>query len=528
MKNSFFLVIPSQQDIPERLRIFEEKALQDWLNELPVANPGLSTRLIFDLLKELNGLVMDAHTRLDALELLAFCVASIEEYLRFRLMKAGFPKESDEQKIFNVLVAIEKEFALGYWIVVKELTRKSLGWFQGKSAPLSIQRAIRGLGNIVVSYYLMNLSVPDWVWIDIHSLYRLSTKIKKESTKVPKSLKEPGNGLSVEDCYKQILLLSLAQPFGLMQKEVVQVFNFIEPLSSNLAIANSAFETQPRQCIILTDEDQGPHFVSDSALPQDSSVLYLGFNKIIKLIQNKPKFVSKELVRFSSLMLTKDDKGLLPAELLEYLTLQWTGIDLHGTSLFGDRLERYFCIGLEACYQLLQKRTSTGLDEEELVGESASERSLACQFDKAGMISIGSLISFRKKNSPVAKRSLGVVNKILSIKADGKIIFEIQLLAVQVFAVSYKSYIKSDTEEVSQNALIYGVKSKDSEKSYIILESFSLKDGDLIRMTMNNETFPIILRDRKNIGLGYWQFECRRVEELSVHQAGIKKGYDFI
>ncbi|HBA66085.1 MAG TPA: hypothetical protein DCZ48_07905, partial [Methylococcaceae bacterium] len=111
---------------------------------------------------------------------------------------------------------------------------------------------------------------------------------------------------------------------------------------------------------------------------------------------------------------------------------------------------------------------------------------------------------------------------------DGKIGFEIQLLANQVFAVSYKSYTKNETDELPQKALIYGVKSQESEKSFIILESFNLKDGDLIRMTMNNETFPIILRDRKNIGLGYWQFECRRVEELNVQKAETKKGYDFI
>ncbi|WP_431064236.1 hypothetical protein [Methylotuvimicrobium sp.] len=528
MKNSFFLVIPAQQNIPERLRIFEEKALKHWLDELPVANPGLSTRLIYDFLKEFNSLAMSAQTRLDALEILSFRVSSVEEYLRFRLMQEGFPKEPDEHKIFNVLIAIEKEFTLGYWIVVKELTRRSLGWFQGKSAPLSIQRAIRGLSNIVVSYYLMNFPVPDWVWIDIHSLYRLSVKIKKDSTNVPKSHLEPGQGLSVGDCYRQILLLCLAEPSGLMQKEVLQVYNFIEQHSAHLVIGHSPFETQPHQCIILTDEDQGPHFISESAPPSDSSVLYLGFNKLIKVLQNKSRFVSKEQARFSSLMLVKDGDGLLPAELLDYLISRWTGIEFHGVPVFGDRLERYFCIGLEACHDLLSGDPANKLGEDEMLAESASERSLACHFNKAGMISIGSLIGFRKKNSPISKRSLGVVNKITSVKADGKIGFEIQLLANQVFAVSYKSYTRNETDELPQKALIYGVKSQESEKSFIILESFNLKDGDLIRMAMNNETFPIILRDRKNIGLGYWQFECRRVEELSAQKTETKKGYDFI
>lgn len=527
MKNSFYLVIPAQTDIPERKRVFEEKALQRWLDELPVANPGLSTRLIYDLLKEFNGLSLSAQLRLEALEILSFRVSSIEDYLRFRLMKEGFPKGEDELKIFNVLIAIEKEFALGYWIVVKELTRRNVSWFQGKNAPLAIQRAIRGLSNIVVSHYLMNVPVPDWVWIDIHSLYRLSVKIKKDTNKVPKSLTEPGQTLSVGDCYRQILLLCLAQPSGLMQKEVIQVFNLIEPLSVHLLIDSKPFDTQLHQCVIMTDEDQAPYFVSDSETPTDSSVLYLGFNKLIKILQAKPKFVSNEQARFSSLMPMKDEYGVMSTELMDYLNLRWTGIDFHGTPLFGDRLERYFCIGLEATHDLLNSDSVTDITEFEFLGESASERSLACRFDQSGMISIGSLISFRKKNTPASRRSLGVVNKITSVIADGKIGFEIQLLANQVFAVSYKPYMGQETTELPQKALIYGVKSHESEKSYIILESFNLKDGDLIRMTMNNETFPIILRDRKNIGLGYWQFECRRIEELSA-QPEIKKGYDFI
>ena len=126
---------------------------------------------------------------------------------------------------------------------------------------------------------------------------------------------------------------------------------------------------------------------------------------------------------------------------------------------------------------------------------------------------------------PVSKRSLGVINKI-SAKASGKTDFEIQILAGLIFPVTY-THGASEQGALPQNALIYGVKSKGGEKSHIIMESFSLKEGDVIRMTMNNETFPIILRDRKNIGLGYWQFECRRLEEHSI-QGERKKGYDFI
>ena len=524
MKNSFYLVIPAQQNIPERTRLFEEKALQHWIDELPIANPGLSTRLLFDLLKEFNSLVMNPQFRLDALELLRASVLSTEDYLRFRLTKEGFPKSEDEQKIFNVLVEIEKEFTLGYWIAVKELTHRDIGWFQGKHVALSIQRAISGLSHLVITHFIMSVPVPDWVWIDIHSLHRLSVKIKKVSSKVPKNLSELGRTLSVGDCYRQILLLSLAQPEGLMQREVLQVFNFIEPLSSMLILENKPVQSQALQCIVLTDEDQGPRFIPNANVSADSSALYINFTKFYRALEQKEKLINKDLARFSSLVQAKNTTSLLSTELLEYLTCRWIGVELQGSALFSDRLDRYICIGLEATHQLLlsdDKGTDEGL---EFLVESTSEKALSCHFNKTGLISIGSLISFRKRDISVNKRSLGVINKVISSKANGKMTFEIQMLAGQVFPVTY---VISASKDSPQKALIYGVKTQEVDKSYIIMESFNLKEGDVIRMTLNQESFPIILRDRKNIGLGYWQFECRRLEE-QVTPKERKKGYDFI
>jgi hypothetical protein len=142
MKNSFYLVIPPQENKPERSVFFEEKSLQSWINELPLANPGLTTRLLSDLVREFNRLKIKPQFRLDALEILRSSFLNTEEYLRFRLVKEGFPKREDDQKIFNILVDIEKEFTLGYWIVVKELTHRKINWLQGKSVVLSLQRVI--------------------------------------------------------------------------------------------------------------------------------------------------------------------------------------------------------------------------------------------------------------------------------------------------------------------------------------------------------------------------------------------------
>ena len=526
MKNSFFLVIPAQQQNEDLLGSYEKETVIQWVSELPTANPSLSTRLFHDFIKGLNTVKISAQQRLDVLEILRPHFLGIESFLRSRLTLSGFPKGENEQKILSLVVSIEKEFTIGYWMVVRELTRRDVGWFQGKNVALAIQRTIKGLSSIVVSHYMMFLPVPDWVWIDLHSLYKLSVKIKKEATKVPDETSLAGKVCTLEDCYKQVLLLSLADPSGLMQKEVQQVYDLIGKISHYVLIEKQPVSDQKVQCLILMDEDSRPCF--DTEINQaDSSMMYLNLIKLYKVLQQGDKYCSKDEARFSSMQLLTNSSEKLPAVLFEYMLQCWRGVELKGNSFFADRLDRYIAIGLEATHSLQNSLAVSGGTNLEILAESFSDRELSCKFENDGVLSIGSLVSFRKTNEHESKRSLGIVKKITMPKQDGYIVFELSSLAPMSYAVTYKNMgATSDGEH--HKALLYGVKNEAGERSYIIMESFMHKDEDIMRMYMNDDDFPIILGDRRNIGLGYWQFECRQVEEKQIVQHAKKKGYDFI
>lgn len=531
MKNSFFLVIPKQQKNPQRLKEFEQKALQHWLAELPAANPGLATRLIHDFITEFNTIEMAVQLRLDALELLRPSFLILEDYLRARLIKTGFPKEDNDKKILNVLVSLEKEFTIGYWMVLKEITQRDIGWFQGKNAALSIQRCIKGLSSIIISHFIMGMAIPDWVWIDLHSLYKLSVKIKKDTTKVASDISQANKTSTPEECYRQILLLSLVDPAGLMQKEIPWVYSFIETIDSLVSLKAEPIAGQQRQCAILTDEDKPPQYVEANA-KADTAVLYMDLAKLLKAFEHKEKLISISEARFSSVHELKGNSGKPSAELLDYLGQRWSGIDLQGAPLFSDRSDRYIAIGLESTYELQnslapqRESETTHVKDLEFLVQSASDKLLSCVFKGTDILSVGSLVSFRKTDMPAHKRSLGIVNKVVVEKQSGKISFGMQLLATQTIAVTY---LQMDAVEKSspQKGLFYSAKESEGEKSYIITDTFMLKDGDVIRMFMNSEDFPVVLKNRKNVGLGYWQFECRRVAEKGKPEQP-KKGYDFI
>jgi len=530
VKNSFFLVLPSQQKNSEHLKLYEEETLNQWIIDLPTANQGLTTRLFHDFIRTFNKTSMDVQLRLDTLETLRPIFFEIEDYLRIRLCKMGFPKGENERKILEVIVSIEKEFTISYWAVVKELTKRGVGWFQGKNTALAIQRTIKGLGNIVVTHYMMCLPVPDWIWIDLHSLYKLSIKVKKNNTKIPDDLDNPSDASTAEENYIQILLLSLTDPGGLMQKEVQQVYSFLGKFSSLAYLQKKPVSMQMLQCVVLVDEDAPPEFERIEQV-SNSCKLYINFTELYKAMEQRDKMVNEKSVRFNPINIPGEKTKKLPHELIDYLEQRWIGTELHGMPCFVNRLDRIFSIGLETTYELQHSDKSSQDQDLEYLAQSSSERALSCHFKKEGLISTGSLVSFRKIDSPRNQRSLGKVDKIIMPKhKSNKLDFEIKLIASKIYAVSYTLEGNKD-KNVLQKALFYTKKDDNKERRFIIVDSYLLKESNVIELTLSPDIFWVELRNKKNIGLGYWQFECKRKTKTKTKTEKVskeKKGYDFI
>lgn len=510
MKHSFFLVIPRQQNNPQRLQEFEAKVLQQWIDELPSANPELAARLVQDLIMDLNSIAMPAQLRLDTLELLRPSVLAIEEFIRSRLMATGFPKEETDYKIHKLLVSITQELTTGYWMVLKELTARDISWFKGKNAALSIQRSIKGLSSIAIDYFMMGMSTPDWIWMDLHGLYKLSVKIKKDTIKVANDPGHFNKTSSPEDCYLQILLLSLADTTGLMQKEILLVYRFIEKIASFVSLKNSPVSNQSIYCTISTEEDNPPHFQTESDIDRDAVLLYIDFSQLFEAFEQKKIMLSTTEARFSAMHEVENKTPQNPTEgLLEYLIQRWSGHTLQSAPLFSDRLDRYIAIGLMPTFSL-QKSSDTGNEEEiEFLVQSESSWLLSCVFTKAGVLSVGSLVSLRKTDESEHARLLGVVDKLFVAKDKSKIIFGVSLLAQQFIAVTYLP-LDVNQNNVPKKALLYSTSEPD-KNNRIIIDSFRLKEGNGIRLFINQKSYAFVLKNRKNVGLGYWQFDCNQI-----------------
>lgn len=526
MKNSFFLVIPKQQSNPQRLIEFDEKYLRQWIDGLPAANPGLFTRLIYDLILEMNALDMPGQLRLDSLELLSSSVLETEYFLRSRLVKTDFPKDDNEYKAFKLLVAMQRQFTIGYWITVKNFTGTDIGWFKGKNIALSIQRCLKGLSSITISHWLMGMAIPDWIWLDLHSLYRLSVKTKTNAVQVnslPNRYSSQKTD-SPEESYLQILLLSLASPLGLMQKEIQEVYFFCGILCALIKIKNKPVADQLEQCLLLMEEDKPPFFQNqldeakrgEIASHSGLATLYVDLTKLYQAMVTKKLAAINTQTRFATRHEISDSKISINEDLYAYLQLRWSGNTLRSDDLFGDRLDRYVAIGLLASYRLQKKTKSERATDVEYLAISLSDQLLSSLFDKPNLLSVGSLISIRKADRQGQKRILGVVNQLMIEKEKSQVIFGIGLLANQYLPVDYHCKMGGGTHEYHGNALLCK-QEEQKGKNFLIMDNFLFKEGDKLNLLVNQNEIMVLLTRKINVALGYWQFECVRLVEQDEH-----------
>ncbi len=89
----------------------------------------------------------------------------------------------------------------------------------------------------------------------MHSLYRLAEKKDKENVKIKENSKIYGRASTIKAAYKQILLIFLADPFGMTQREILDIYGATLEWAAltEFNVANTTEQTN--YCVINLDED---------------------------------------------------------------------------------------------------------------------------------------------------------------------------------------------------------------------------------------------------------------------------------
>ena len=184
-------------------------SVKEWIDRLPMANIGATTRLLFEALTDLNQQDIPAQQRFKALEMLRKPVQFVTDHMKKHFVGQPLPLAAKNLKVARLSREITHSLATGYKVLVMEQLA-GIGRSDRKLLVTAIHRATKLLGSVLLKAYQVYESYPDSVWLEIHSLYRYAEANDLHNTPVADEFARGRKGSTIADAYKQMLLLALA------------------------------------------------------------------------------------------------------------------------------------------------------------------------------------------------------------------------------------------------------------------------------------------------------------------------------
>jgi hypothetical protein len=196
-------------------------AVRQWITDLPLVNADKTADELLDVLNAMNGLQIPARDRLEDLELLAVPVASVIQTLNRQYLGKRFPLDGKSQARANLASSLHLQMATGYKIVAAELSGKRRS---GAQLGQAIHAAIHHLGEALLNSYIIYAPCSAGIWRDLHGLYELALARGLADNITDETKATTGVTGSIANHYRQCLLLSLASPYRMRQREIRSVY----------------------------------------------------------------------------------------------------------------------------------------------------------------------------------------------------------------------------------------------------------------------------------------------------------------
>ena len=211
---------------------FSRKKLKQWSDRLLTGDVEHTAYELLNKLDNLNAEGIFPVRRFDLLELLQPTVDYILESLKRRCTHCAVPLDFHRKMIADLRLSILIQVVKGYKTVVSQLhdAKFTAPMFHKDVRRDALKKAVVYLGEVLLHSYITYQSCISYAWKELHGIYHYS-EINGLNEKKELGTKQSYSDLtSIEDIYKQILLLSLANPYSLSSGEVERVNLDLEAL----------------------------------------------------------------------------------------------------------------------------------------------------------------------------------------------------------------------------------------------------------------------------------------------------------
>ncbi|MCH9697554.1 MAG: hypothetical protein K0U68_05560 [Gammaproteobacteria bacterium] len=540
VRNLYYLKLVEPQDKQVNALAYKQHAIREWLDDLPTVNTGMVTRQFHEKLIKINNSTIAFQDQFNTLEAFQSVYLGVEEFLHFKICGESLPLSEKTQKIVSLQVDIIREYANAYWYLLKTGQEQLGNRAFSKYCPILIQRILTLLGNILKTHYIAHVAEPTWIWMDIHSLFNILPQKASESTRIKFFSSSADATTTIADTYKKIIALSMADPYGMYDREIMRLDHFLNDWATKIKLEKIAPGQIPLGYFICMDTDKAPSWAKiDADIDEDSDTFQLFMDDAIKVLLQKAEPMESNLGRYFAATAFPVTENSFDPEVIKHIHRQWEGEPARQPVIFDSSLHREIAIGLNAIAEAILHQ-----DDEQssslFQAEVTARKCLKCTLDSGNQIAIGSLVGYRKADGETNEYGIGLISRMLVPGTDGATLFELKNVTNSVQAVTIELVEKEKpsinnnqtTEskpEITKNvALAFHKRINDSVRLYLLVESRGFKMSDMIVVHEEERSSGAVVTKMNNLGLGYVVLEYLYITEVKRVEPIPTSGYDFL
>ncbi len=207
---------------------FTPERLAQWLGRLPRGDPDACAGILLRELGDMNRAPLLKLSRFHAAEALRPTVNDITEALVKRYRAAELPLTPELEGTADTVQGLLRELAIAFRHAVNGwLDGRQLGGDQRTEAQIAMQRTLLAQGRALLEAYRTYMPEPQGFWQTLHTLYARAEALHLQAAPIEATRDSDETALSVKQAYVRVLILSLANPYHLMQGEAEELYRRI-------------------------------------------------------------------------------------------------------------------------------------------------------------------------------------------------------------------------------------------------------------------------------------------------------------
>ena len=403
----------------------------------------------------------------------------------------------------------------------------------------SLHRVLYYLGQRLLTAYQLYEPCGAGYWSRIHLIYDAAESKGVQASVVKDPYRRGKQETTVENQFKQILLLALANPYRYPQADMAGIHTLLEQWAPLCHFQpTDRFDELQHACLVDLASDEGPCYITYSSTPHATTCRLLETSGLIQSLQNSIAADVDE--RSNQVSATGTEQtSTRGKKLLRSLISAWGSTTKRRFSrMQSETKTSRICLGLSTVHRLIEnldsipnvvgdtpsppestlvrrygatgrvhKSNNDGPYECEVINESADGSLLRWHNANNGKIRVGELIAIRRTDESGELSGIAVIRWL---KNTGKrtVEFGIQLLSPDAFPVTIRHYNSNDGQSGYDylKGLFIPELMAARQPASLILPAFLYRADDLVSLMMDSQEHCLQLVKAVETTPGYSRF----------------------